>query len=264
MPHDAAAYQGPIAHLACAGLNVAGVADARAYDLTARPELQADRLLPGARRVLVLGSGGPALWEGMLADLRQDPALLAQSPHPVEDYVARRVAEADAMLPHGARRWFFTSATAEVHLDFRTLALTAGLGTPSRLGLLLHPVHGPWLGLRAACFLADEGLPVSARLGEGPCAACPAPCVSACPGEAFPEGQWEVGRCSAFHRESSECARSCAARLACPEGGGSRYPEAELRYHYDRAGGRPELRRLVGLDPAADPHQGVGPHWEAW
>ena len=264
MPRFNPAWESALALLSRAGLGLVGVADVAAYDAVARPELRGEQLLPGARRVVVVGSGGPALWQAMVDALRADPSRLAETPHPLDAFVGLRVAEADALLPSVPRRWFFASATAEVHLDFRTLALVAGLGTHSRLGLLINPVHGPWIGLRAACFVDDDGLEPDRPLVGSPCDDCAAPCTSACPGGAFPEGRWDVGTCAAFHRTSTRCAQSCDARSACPVGAGSRYPPDELRYHYDRRTGRAALRAEIGLDPAADPHEGVGPHWQAW
>jgi epoxyqueuosine reductase QueG len=249
--------------LRASGLNAWGVADAAHWDETAGPERQSQVLLPGARSILVVGSGGGELWTQLLDELRADPRRLAEEPHPLDAFVARRVAAADARLGSTPRRWFFASATAELHLDFRALAALAGLGRRSRLGLLLHPEYGVWLGLRAACFLTEAIAPTGPVAGD-PCEGCDAPCVSACPGGAFPGGHWQVDPCAAFHAASSACNSSCASRSACVAAPEHRYSADEILYHYDRQHGRDRLRELVGLPEAEDGYEGVGPHWQTW
>lgn len=249
--------------LRASGLNAWGVAPVEAWDAAVGPERRSAALLPGARSILVLGSGGGALWDALLAELRADPRRLAEEAHPLDAFVERRVRQADAELGERPRRWFFAAASAELHLDFRVLASLAGLGRRSRLGLLLHPEYGVWLGLRAACFLTEPLAPTGPLSGD-PCEACPAPCIPACPGEAFPGGHWHVDPCSAFHAASPACTSSCAARSACVASPHARYDADEYLYHYDRARGRARLRELVGLAEADDAFEGVGPHWQTW
>lgn len=249
--------------LAGIGLNAFGVADPARWDASAGPERRAQRLLPGTRAILVFGSGGPALWNALLGELRAHPEHLSAEAHPLDAYVRRAVERADPALAGARRRWFFAAADTELHLDFRVLADLAGLGGRSRMGLLLHPEFGLWLGLRAACFL-DQDVPFSAPMEADPCAGCPAPCVTGCPGDAFVDGAWNVDRCAAFHEASRRCASSCDARGACPKGAEHRYGPEEMVYHYDRAAGRPLLRALVGVSAEADGFEGVGPHWNSW
>lgn len=244
--------------LAPAGLNLVGVASAAAYDASVPEARGSAGLLPGARSILVVASGGPSLWHAFVADLRRDPRGLTAEAHPLDAFVRRAVDAADPALGDARRRWFFAAADADVHLDFRVLGHLAGLGGRSRLGLLLHPRYGTWLGLRAAVF-TDAVLPAAPPPAGDPCAGCPAPCAPACPGSAFPGGSWDVARCSAFHDESDRCASSCASRLACPAGAEHRYPEDEVLYHYDRPAGRRLLRARLGI--GADGFPGEGPRW---
>jgi hypothetical protein len=245
------------------GLNAFGVADPAAWDAAVGPERRSDVLLPGTAAILVFGSGGRTLWNRFLDELRAEPAHLTGEAHPLDAFVNRRVRAADPRLGAVPRRWFFAAADAELHLDFRALAQLAGLGRRSRLGLLLHPEVGVWLGLRAACFLAAP-LPALGPLAGDPCEGCPAPCLSACPGDAFVAGHWSVDRCSAFHAASARCASSCDARGACIAAPEHRYDDDAILYHYDRARGRARLRQLVGVDEADDGYEGVGPHWQTW
>lgn len=250
--------------LAPAGLNVYGVADPAAWDTLSPPARQSAALLSGTQAILVFGSGGPTLWRRFVADLTAAPRHLTEEPDPLDAYVRRAVAEADAAwAPTVARRWFFAAPDEPTPLDFRLLASLAALGGRSRLGLLLHPHYGPWLGLRAACFVAAP-LPLGTPADLDPCAGCPAPCLTACPGNAFIGGQWAVDRCSAFHTESSACDNGCGARAACPAGADERYDPDEIVYHYNRKLGRAHLRHRLGIAPGEDHHAGAGPHWDDW
>lgn len=244
--------------LARAGINVAGVADGSAYS----------GVLPGCRSVLVFASGGPALWDAFVADLRAEPAHLSGEDHPLDAYVRRAIDAADPSPPAGRRRWIRCAADEPDPVDFRTLARQAGLGWRSALGLLLHPVHGPWLGLRAACFTVDS-LPVASPLaGPGPCGDCPAPCASACPAAAIvPPGgpgrpaSFRIAACARWNIEREECGARCAARAACPVGADHRYSPLEFHYHQDRRSGRSALAAHLGI---TDRRSGVGPAWAAW
>jgi epoxyqueuosine reductase QueG len=107
--------------------------------------------------------------------------------------------------------------------DLVAAARGAGLGWPSRLGLLLHPERGPWWSLRAA-LLTDAPLAVGAPLASPPpCAACEAPCTRVCPGAAPGPGGFDVGRCGAVRARDPRCAERCDARRACPVGAAHRY-----------------------------------------
>lgn len=249
--------------LADAGLNLAGVASVDAWDARMGPARQSAALLPGARSVLVFGNGGSALWDAFLADLRRDPRGLTAERDPLDAYVRRVVTAADPLLGDVPRRWYWASADAEVHIDFRVLAALAGLGVQSRLGLLIDPAWGTWMGLRAACFVAAD-LPASAPTALHPCAGCPAPCLAACPADAFPGGQWDVDRCVRFHRDDDRCERSCASRLACPVGADRRYRPEHYGYHAHRPSGRRWIRAHLGLPDGADPFEGVGPFEGDW
>lgn len=250
------------AALAPSGLNHLGVTTITAYDAVARPELRSQALMSTARSVIVVGSGGPALWQAFMADLRREPRGLTEQAHPLDAFVGRALAATAPVLAATPHRWFQVAAQAPVHLDMRTLAVLAGLGANSRLGLVLDARFGPWLGLRGACFV-DVELPPSSPAADL-CDGCSAPCMSSCPGRAFVDGQWDVALCAAYHRDSTDCHGICHARLACPIGVVERYPSLERRYHDDRKNGRAALRRELGIKAEDDRHAGVGPHWDEW
>jgi hypothetical protein len=251
--------------LAARGLNLCGVAGPAAYDAAVGPARRCAALFPAAGAIVVVGSGGPALWRRFRARIAADRAALTAHAHPLDRMVGDLVAEVDGATSGGpARRWFFAALDAELHLDFRVLGQLAGLGGRSRLGLLLHPEHGPWVGLRAACFVA-AALPPTGPDESDPCAGCPGYCAAACPGGAFPGGgAWDVGRCGDFHLQSDTCRASCRSRLACPKGAAHRYPPDEITYHYDPEAGRRLLRREHGIAEGDDPFRGDGPAWGTW
>ncbi len=196
---------------------------------TARGDAWQD-LWPGCRSVVVFGSTGSTLWERALA-------MPVDEPHPV-DAVVRSVI--DTFPHHPSRRWVRCASDAEIHPDFRTLGQQAGLGWPSRLGLLIHPTYGPWLGLRAACF-TTEALNVDGPLvGPGPCEGCAAPCATACPASALAP-DWKANRCLPHRRDTSDCDAGCDARSACVIGRSHAYDPAQHRYHHHPPS-RPSLR----------------------
>lgn len=196
--------------------------------------------LAGCASVIVVGNGGDALWEAFVAWVADDPRRLDLD-HPLDRFVA---AHLPADTP--TERWIACSALSLVHLDFRGLALAAGLGHPSRLGLILHPRFGPWWGLRAAC-LTTEALPTTGPLaGAGPCVDCEAPCAAACPASAFASGPWDAQRCLTWQAATPTCASGCVSRVACPAGAEYRYGELQHTWHHTTALGRVRLAQHLG------------------
>ena len=249
--------------LAAFGLNVVGVAAPDVYDAGVPPAQAARQVFAATRAIIVVASGGPALWQAFLDDLRAQPRHLLDEPHPLDAFVQRSVGGVDADWTVAQRRWVFAAASEPIAVDFRVLGEAAGIGGRSRLQLLMHPMHGTWLGLRAACFI-DAPLAADRPGAADVCAQCPAPCMSACPGAAFTSGSWDVDACAEFHTQSAVCEKSCQARLACPVGVASRYPLEERTYHYNRRVGRQWLRRELGVHASSDRHEGLGPHWASW
>ena len=115
--------------------------------------------------------------------------------------------------------------------DFVGLAHAVGFGSPSRLGILIHPEYGPWLAIRALLFTERELDPTSPDPSFQPCEGCPAPCASACPGQALAAPSFDLERCIATTRLEDACRVGCAARHACVLGQGHAYdPDAEAHH----------------------------------
>lgn len=187
---------------------------------------------------LLIGNSGPAFTEQALA---RNPG-----PDPV-DHATREIAAALVeQMPHGVRHsLLFPFSPGAPHLA--PLVIESGLGKTGRLGLLMHSKRGPWWALRIILRLHDAKPGALEALAERlapdssdhPCLGCDAPCISACPARALPEGlaMWQqdtfspgfdIGRCVS-HLQGGGCRTHCAARDACPAGLPWRYT---LRVHH--------------------------------
>jgi hypothetical protein len=116
-------------------------------------------------------------------------------------------------------------------LPFQKLAYLMGWPRPGRLGLVVHPVYGPWVAMRAALALslpletAGEALPSL-------CLSCDAPCERACPVGAVGARGLDILRCGAARLHQQSCRTYCAAREHCVYGQHWRYSDDAIRYHH--------------------------------
>ena len=88
-------------------------------------------------------------------------------PEPLDAFTRRVVEAATAALEragHPSRALLAFERHGGVHADFVALAERAGLGARSRLGLLVHPLYGPWLSLRALVLTEARWSPEPLRL----------------------------------------------------------------------------------------------------
>jgi hypothetical protein len=229
------------------GLNLLGTARVADYD-AAVPERYAIRgLAPEARTAVVIGNGGGEFWHAFRSHCARHPEhdRLAD---PLDAFTRLVVEEAVAANPTGAgARVVYPFRFPAEPVSFVHLAECAGLGRRSVAGVLVHPVFGPWIALRAAILLpavvvAERAVPED----FDPCPSCvERACMPACPvGAVGPQG-WDVPRCAA-HRVSDPgaCATRCEARFMCVIGREHRYPAEALAYHQARA--LPLLATRVG------------------
>jgi methylmalonic aciduria homocystinuria type C protein len=184
----------------------------------------------GRRHALGLLIGNTkSFWPMFSRALRRD-AELARSADPVDRYIVESIDSALAGLAeqHTVR---FGHDLEPCALPIQRLAAAAGLAHLSPSHLSIHPVHGPWIALRALVVLDVDG-PDGPRVpAPDPCVACAKPCLDALSRAlevtALPEGmqqKWEAW---------------LAVRDACPQGTASRYSDEQVRYHYTK------LRRLL-------------------
>jgi methylmalonic aciduria homocystinuria type C protein len=184
--------------LAAAGLDIAHAFDARAVDW-----------LAGRERCGLLIGNTRALWP-VFCEAMRDPALAAHE-HPLDHYVEQTIERA---FP-AARVFYSHRRYGEAYLPFQQLAVATGLGALSEGGLVIHPVYGPWLALRAVILVDDE--PVSRSPCEKPCH-CDATCSTAL-ARALDGGDWRAW---------------LAVRDACTLRE-HRYSDEQIRYHYTKA-----------------------------
>ncbi|MCW5892209.1 MAG: ferredoxin [bacterium] len=220
-----------LARLASHGLNLVGATSVAAYDARAGARTALAPRLPDARTAVVVGNGGGAFWTAFARSRPRDDVPVA---HPLDAFTRRLV---ETIAADVAGLVGIVYPFDPVPTDFRTLAACAGLGSPSLLGLLVHPVYGPWMALRAALLVRDEvALPRPAD-GFDPCPSCTSrACIAACPGGAVRDAGWDVPACVSYRAAApGRCDAGCHARLACVLGPEHRYPDAALAFHQGAA-----------------------------
>ncbi len=199
--------------LAGSGVNIVASCSIEAYDARAPAAALSRALMPEARGVVVVASGGRELWERVRA-------AGAPGPDPVDDYVSARLDEAGAALARAgvAFRRFEARLDAEPFLDFRALGEIVGLGSMGPFGMLIHAEHGPWWALRGA-FMVDRAVALP-RVHVPPCRGCPAPCVGA----------------QAAQGPEKILLATPEARKRCVFGQTSRYDDDQIAHHYPTRG----------------------------
>jgi len=206
------------------GVNLVGACAIAAYDERAPAGFRSADLMPRARGVVVVGSAGRDLWQGLDVASRVNPAVWSHA-HPLDTYVSSLLDRVDEALAHarvGSRRFEPLVGLSPPHsLDFRALGVLAGLGAMGPFGLVIHPDHGPWWALRGAWLVEVEVREPGSR--PSPCSGCHAPCI-----EGAPPGGIVLA--------------TAAVRGRCVVGHGSRYTEEQVAYHYDREATLAKLR----------------------
>ncbi|MEM7546082.1 MAG: ferredoxin [Pseudomonadota bacterium] len=182
----------------------------------------------GAQTLLLLGYGGPAMWEAFKAS----PEARDGERHPLDRWSRRLISamaeelSATPLFPFGGPpyepfiRW--TYAGEALH--------------QSRLGMSIHEERGLWSGWRGALALTERlSLPPVTR-GDHPCGPCPAPCLSACPVGAFSDTGYDAAACRAHleRPEGAPCRETgCLARRSCPVGGDFTQSAEQAAFHLD-------------------------------
>ena len=166
-----------------------------------------------------------ALWPAFTAALAGDREL-AELEHPLDAYTERQVARAAKSLGGGLRfRWAHDRGKRVVAMQ--RLAAASGLAPLGPSHLNVHPVHGPWIGLRAVVITNWTASEVKPALHPNPCGDCEAHCLP----------HYRRARAASSSDPvradvESNLALWLACRDACPVGRASRYGTAQIRYHY--------------------------------
>ena len=219
------------------GFNLIGTATVAAYETSVPSQYHVAALLPQAKTLVIVGNGGSAFWEGFRAYCDARPGYLQGREHPLDDYTIEVIEStltpvlerSDATYRYLYPFRFWTEPVSFMHL-----ARAAGLAGPSILGVVVHPVYGPWLALRAAILLNQELYITPAAGGFDPCPTCvERACMAACPASAVSiDKGWDIPACVQHRLQvTSDCVDRCHARYNCVYGREYRYSIEELQYH---------------------------------
>ena len=210
---------------------------------------------PWAKSMLLFGWGN----RGYGQRFQQSPEYQDGQPNPIDRW-SLRIGETWAAKFEGSALWPFTGPP---YWPFLAWAQAAGASQSSRLGMHLHKDYGLWHSYRFALVLPVSVTYLDIQQSTGntahttpsqsleplpleplPCVTCPAPCVTACPADAFAQvGNYDVTRCrqtltnlipsSDQKAHQTSCLDSgCLARHACPIAPGL-YTQEQERYHLD-------------------------------
>ena len=222
------------------GLNLIAATPADRYDAAVKAEYRAATLAPTTKSIIVIGNGGGAFWQAFRRHAEQNPGWTERD-NPLDEFtrvvVERDIAAALAQsrIPHTVIYPFISGGPT---LSFMEAGRAAGLSGPSILGVMVHPIYGPWIAFRAA-ILVEEPIDAPGEAdGFDPCPSCTArTCIAACPANAlsFANG-WDIPKCLTHRVEvEADCAARCHARAGCVLGPEHRYPDDELAYHQMRS-----------------------------
>jgi len=198
--------------LAARGLDLAAPLATADYDAEVGEALR----LPSfgrARALAIVVGNTRALWP-FVRDL--------PGPDPVDTYAMRVIGEEAARVGVAwEARWaHHVPATVAI----QRAAAIAGLAWLSPTHLSVHPVYGPWIGLRAVVVFDAEGPARAAPLAP------PCDCARGC-GPAF-ERACAAGVPADAAELRARWRSWLAVRDACPVGRAWRYSEGQISHHY--------------------------------
>jgi len=214
-----------VARLADAGLTLTGTLPIAEYDALVPPPWHSARLAPGASGALVVGNAGRGLWERFIASPER-----ALTRDPLDAYTRRVLAESALLSDPPATIGFYSDRHDGVYLPLVALARRAGFGTPGRVGVLIHPVYGPWIAIRAVLLLAGD-VHFREPAVFAPCEGCPAPCERACHGSVVGATGVDAAACYQVRLTNPACALTCDARRACIVGPEHAYSAEQTAHH---------------------------------
>jgi epoxyqueuosine reductase QueG len=223
--------------LAPRGLNLIGTTTVTSYEARVPSQYHVASLLPEAKTLVVIGNGGGQFWEGFCAYCQERPEYLQGRRHPLDDYTVEVIEKTLTPIlaqPGVVYRSLYPFRFWSEPVSFMHLARASGLAGPSILGVVIHPVYGPWMALRAALLVNQELHAESTAAGFDPCPTCvERTCMAACPASAISvQKGWDIPVCVQHRlRVVTDCVDYCRARFDCVYGREHRYPLDELQYH---------------------------------
>ncbi len=246
-----------VARCQTSGLDLVQPFGLAAFHAVNAPELHLETFDRENPLAVVIGNTRE-LWPRFLAAVAASSELAA-SAHPLDDYVSRVVAHALEAAP--ARHVVhFSHRRSPKIIAIQRIADAAGLAELGPAHLSVHPLHGPWIGLRAVIvFDLDFGAIEASSLGSH-CASCAKPCVTALEralaqtsetphyglAPAAEAQKQPLPDALSFAPDAGEHSRELEAAIgpnksawlairdACPVGRASRYSSTQIAYHYGK------------------------------
>ena len=172
--------------------------------------------------ILVVVGNSKQMWPAFSAALKRSPERLLTA-HPLDHWIEEVVGEVSSALPwsHLVK---FGHDRANAPMAIQCLAELAGLAHLAPCHLSVHPIFGPWIGLRAAFFIKGEVPDTAPQAAHDPCADCAQPCM---------EKLSRAIKQTAPGKDHRQAWRAwLAVRTACPIGTEHIYDDAQIRYHY--------------------------------
>lgn len=181
----------------------------------------------GIGTICLLGADRDRMW----AAFSDSPEAVDGRPDPLDRWSRRvigRMAKdlgAVALFPFGG----------PPYQPFQRWAVLGEGAASSPVAMQVTAARGLWTSYRGAL-----GFRGSIDLAEckyaNPCHGCPAPCLTACPVDAFAGGVYDVPRCVAHISSPAGAAcrdGGCLVRHACPAGRDRTPPREQCRFHMD-------------------------------
>lgn len=177
----------------------------------------------GVGTLLLLGPSGDAMW----AAFRESPEARDGRPHPLDRW-SRRMIDGLADRLGGVALYPFGGPP---YHPFQRWATKGEGAVPSPVAMQASPRRGLWASWRGALGLAER-LPLDPPCAN-PCLLCPAPCLTACPVDAFSGNAYDVPACIAHVTSPSgvACRDGCLVRAACPAGAALAPPREQRAFH---------------------------------
>jgi ferredoxin len=191
--------------------------------------------------VWMVGVIGSAFWP----HFKNSTCFSDGLPDPLDRW-SRAIGEALAQRLGGLALYPFEGPP---YWPFQRWADRAEATQASRMLLRIHPDYGLWHAYRFALALPQESLEkgleqdreATAEPANSLCASCHAPCLQACPVQAY-TGETFLLQACADHLHSGQgedCMQSgCLARRACPVGIEKRYTAEHAAFHMRAFGDR--------------------------
>lgn len=214
------------------GLDLIQPVSVRAYNDVVEPLYRLPDLQREHPLAFIIGNTR-ALWTAFVDELRQHPSALSQE-HPLDAYVVKHLHEALRGLPARAEVRYSHELPPR-RVAMQALAEVAGLAWRSPAFLSVHPVYGPWIGLRAAVVLDVDAPDILAAPAARACDSCDTRCARALETASSPEQALR-----------DDWRRWLAVRDACPLGRTHRYDEDQILYHYTKD--RSVLAKVIGAE----------------